>query len=384
MQELQLSSVEWGMVQGAALLPNLLLMLIAGAWADRFDPAKILAAAQGLLTLSYVGLLLVMQSGHGNFVILMLYAATVGAGNAFLQPVREKFVADMPSIPLQKRVSLLSITQFVLQSVGIGVAALSDSIGVSFVIAIQAAVSGFSALVFFSLASSRGPVEVKQGSTFSDIVGAIKTVSKSPGLRQLMALIAFNGYMHMGVFLVLIPVVATRVYHHSAAEYAGLQALFVLGMVVSHTFLLRQKTVEFPGQGALFSLLYTAMVGFGLAKGPTPAGFYMLVFVWGLVAGNSAGRCRLVAQSLAGPEMRGRVMSVYQLMLFGAAPIGAMVTGVIVDMVSVKTIFMVMSVSSICLFVVFMMTRTLWSVRQVGETLPADGSGDVDEGSPER
>lgn len=382
MQELQLSSVEWGMVQGAALLPNLLLMLIAGAWADRFDPAKILAAAQGLLTLSYVGLLLVMQSGHGNFVVLMVYAAAVGAGNAFLQPVREKFVADMPSIPLQKRVSLLSITQFVLQSVGIGVAALSDSIGVSFVISIQAAVSGFSALVFFSLVSSRRPFEIKRGSTFSDIVGSIKTVSKSPGLRQLMALIAFNGYMHMGVFLVLIPVVATRVYHYSAAEYAGLQALFVLGMVVSHTFLLRQKTVEFPGQGALFSLLYTAMVGFGLAKGPTPVGFYMLVFVWGLVAGNSAGRCRLVAQSLAGPEMRGRVMSVYQLMLFGAAPIGAMVTGVLVDMISVKTIFMVMSVSSICLFVVFMMTRTLWSVRQVGETLPEDS--ETDEGSPER
>lgn len=382
MQELQLSSLEWGMVQGAALLPNLLLMLIAGAWADRFDPAKILAAAQGLLTLSYVGLLLVMQSGHGNFVILMIYAAAVGAGNAFLQPVREKFVADMPSIPLQKRVSLLSITQFVLQSVGIGVAALSDSIGVSFVIVIQAAVSGFSALVFFSLVSSRRSVEVKRGSTFSDIVGFIKTVSKSPGLRQLMALIAFNGYMHMGVFLVLIPVVATRVYHHSAAEYAGLQALFVLGMVVSHTFLLRQKTVEFPGQGALFSLLYTAMVGFGLAKGPTPVGFYMLVFVWGLVAGNSAGRCRLVAQSLAGPEMRGRVMSVYQLMLFGAAPIGAMVTGVLVDMISVKTIFMVMSVSSICLFVVFMMTRTLWSVRQVSETMPENS--DVDEGSRER
>lgn len=364
MQELHLSSIEWGMVQGAALLPNLLLMLVAGAWADRFDPAKIMAAAQALISLSYVALLLVLQSGHGSFEMLLVYAAVVGAGNAFIQPVREKFIAEIPSIPLQQRISLFSITQFVLQAAGIGVAALSDSFGISFVIVVQALASSISALVFFSLVRSREKVTGPARSTLADIASAIKTVAKNPGLRQLMALIAFNGYMHMGVFLVLVPIVATRVYEHTAAQYAGLQALFVLGMVISHLFLLRQKKVEFPGQGALFSLLYTAMVGFGLSKGPTPLGFYMLIFVWGLVAGNSAGRCRLVAQSLASAGMRGRVMSVYQLMLFGAAPIGAMATGVVVDILPVEQIFIVMSVSSVALFMLFMLSRTLWSVRQ--------------------
>ncbi len=369
MQELHLGAAQWGLVQTAALLPNLLLMLIAGAWADRYDPAKVLVVAQGVLSCSYAGLFLLLYFGMASFSTLVVYAVFVGAGNAFIQPVREKLVADIPAISLQQRVSLLSITQFVLQALGIGVVALSENIGVQWVLIIQACVSTFSTLMFLSLIKRKAQNGVKSGSTLDDIRSAIHTVMGNSGLRQLMALIAFNGYMHMGVFLVVIPVVATRTYHHSASEYAGLQVLFVLGMVIAHTFLLKQKTVEFPGQGALFSLLYTAMVGFGLAKGPTPLGFYMLVFVWGLVAGNSAGRCRLVAQSLVGSEMRGRIMSVYQLMLFGAAPVGAVVTGFVLGVLSPKQIFMVMSVSSIVLFFAFMLTKTLWSVKQSSDSI---------------
>ncbi len=368
MQELHLSSWQWGFVQGAALLPNLILMLVAGAWADRYDPAKVLAFAQSVLSCAYLGLMLALEAQLGQFSLLLVYAAVVGAGHAFIQPVREKLISELPSTSLQQRVSLLSITQFAMQGLGIGVAALSEVVGISFVMAVQAAISFLSALVFWSLTRTRAVEKEDRQSTLEDIRDALNTVFSSPGLKQLMALIAFNGYMHMGVFLVLIPVVATRVYEQSASEYAGLQALFVLGMVISHIFLLRQKTVEFPGQGALFSLLYTALVGFGMAKGPTPFGFYSLVFIWGLVAGNSAGRCRLVAQSLVEPALRGRIMSVYQLLLFGAAPIGALVTGFVLNVLSVNVIFMVMSVSSIGLFCVFLFSRTLWSVKQIGDT----------------
>lgn len=372
LQELHLSPLLWGVVQGAALLPNLLLMLVAGAWADRYNPARVLAAAQCLLSVSYLGLLVMVQSGEGSFITLVAYAVVIGVGNAFVQPVREKLVADLPDVPLQRRVSLLSITQFSLQGADMGLAALSDHVGIVLVLGVQAGVSCFSALVFASLVSRTSSPKRAVVSTAQGIGSALRAVMQSPGLRQLMTLIAFNGYMHLGVFLVVIPVVATRVYQLNAHEYAGLQALFVAGMVSAHFLLLRQKTVEFPGQGALFSLLYTALVGFGLAKEPTPMGFYFLVFMWGVVAGNSASRCRLVAQSLAAVEMRGRVMSVYQLMLFGAAPIGAMVTGIVLKVLSFQQIFYVMSASSVMLFVLFMFSRSLWAVRQAESFTESD------------
>jgi len=362
--ELRLTSDQLGWVQASVLLPTLLLMLVAGAWADRFDPAKLLSGAQLLLTLSYVGLWLVVVQERGGFLSLVLYAVAVGVGNAFVQPVREKLITELKKGSAQRRISILSITQFSLQSAGIGLAALTEAIGLDVVIAIQACVSALSSMVYMTLTREQPVGSRSVTDTLEDIRRALVYITDSAGLRQLMTLIAFNGYMHLGVFLVAVPLMATRTYNFSSSEYAGLQLLFVLGMITAHSVLLTKKTVEYPGQGALFSLLYTALIGFGLAQGPTPFGFYSLVFLWGLVAGNSAGRCRLVLQSLVVPEMKGRVMSVYQLLLFGAAPLGALVTGYVLNHMEIYQIFGFMSFSSVAIFSVFLLTRTLWSVKQ--------------------
>lgn len=364
MVELGLSSSQLGWVQAAALIPNLLLILVAGAWADRVNPAKVLSVAQLMLSFSFFGLFLLLNSGHANFLGLMVYATAVGIGQAFLQPVREKLVTQIQGHTAQQRISLLSITQFSLQSGGMGLAALTEVIGLNGIILIQVLVSLSSSIVFSTLIKNVSSGSSKDYNTTRDIAGALRYVANSSGLRQLMMLIAFNGYMHLGVFLVVIPVIATGDYNLSSSQYAGLQVLFVLGMICAYVSLLRTQLVEYPGQGALFSLLYTALIGFGLAKEPTPFGFYSLVFLWGLVAGNSAGRCRLVLQSLVVPEMKGRVMSVYQLMLFGAAPFGALVTGYLINHMAINNIFSFMSVSSVLLFGSFLFSRTLWSVKQ--------------------
>lgn len=361
---LNLSANQWGWVQAAALLPNLALMIFAGAWADRYDPAKILGLAQLLLSATYLLLFSAIFSGQLSYVILFAYAVFIGVGNAFIQPVRERLLADLGSETLQQRISVFSIVQFSLQSAGIALASISDFIGLGIVVVIQALLSLLASLLFFSLSKSKIGKVRQLTTTIGDLQRALRFMLRSSGLKQLMVLAAFNGYMHMGVFLVAMPLVATHIYGFSSQQYAALQFLFVLGMVTAHVLLLRAKTLEFPGQGALFSLLYTAFIGFGLAKGPTEFGFYCLIFIWGAVAGNSASRCRLVLQSLVGSEMKGKMMAVYQLMLFGAAPIGALVTGLVSKYLTFQQIFGFMSASSVVLFLAFMFTKALWSVSQ--------------------
>jgi len=362
--ELKLNSSQFGWVQVGALLPNLIFMLWAGALADQRDPARVLAAAQLYLSLVFFGLFVAVSSAAMSFTVLMAYGVLVGIGHAFLQPARERLAADLKEQSTQKRLSLFSITQFSFQSLGVGVVAFSETLGLSTLLIFQACVSLVSAVFFFSVRTDLQGERFSLPSSLSDILEAVQYVSKHSGLKQLMGLVAFNGYMHMGVFLVLLPLFATQVYGFSAQEYALLQLVFMLGMIGAHIALHKKDTIEYPGQGALFSLVYTALVGFALAKGPTYYGFYLLIFFWGLVAGNSAGRCRLVVQVLAEPAMKGRVMAIYQIMLFGAAPIGAVVTGYVINQLAIGRIFIFMSGASVALFCLFMLSRTLWSVRQ--------------------
>ena len=361
--KLGVSSTELGWLQASSLLPNLLFMLLAGVLADRYDSAKILVAAYAVISLSYAYLAFLSITHALSYSTLLVYAALIGAGNAFAQPVREKLITNIENLSVQQRFSFASIVQFSLQSAGIIVAAFSDTLGINIVIVMQALFAFSSMISIAFLRQSQNSKKKYQQSISSAAIEGFSNVMSSNNLRQLMLLIGFNGYMHMGVFLVALPVVARDVYGFSTIEWGSLQLVFVLGMITAHYGMLRKKTIIYPGQGALFSLLYTAIIGFALAKQPLVSGLYLIVYCWGLVAGNSAAHCRLVLQYCSEARVRGRLMSIYQFVLFGFAPLGALVTGYVINHLTIQSIFHVMSLSSIALFVFFFVWGSLWSVK---------------------
>ena len=368
---LNVSGAELGWIQGAALLPNLFFLLIAGVWCDRFKSERVMALALVLNGCAYLMLALIIYLQWLSYEYLIVYGVLVGIGNAFIQPSREKLLSTMNTYHVQKRISIASILQFSLQSLGILFASSSDILGFELIVFAQGICSFISALLVypfypFSSENRSQTNEFKRDkkSLMVELLIGIKKVRASKGLQQLMILIGFNGYMHLGVYVVVMPLLAKNSYGFSAAEYGGLQLTFLLGMVAAHFQLIYKDTIEYPGQGALFSLLYTAIIGYALMKQPTLYGLFFIVFSWGYVAGNSAGRCRLVAQALTSDSLKGRIMSIYQFVLFGFASLGALVTGFFVSLLKLEQLFYVMSISSIAMFVFFIFTRSLWNVKQ--------------------
>ncbi|WP_045859309.1 MFS transporter [Teredinibacter purpureus] len=367
---LGLSSSSLGWIQAAGLIPNLLLMLVAGALADKCNVYRILLMAQLGLTVCFLALAALIATNSLTFLTLAIYAIAVGSANAFIQPAREKIVGDLSQHSVQVKITRASIVQFTLQAVGVVVAALSDQAGLVFVIVIQAVVSGLSALQLRSLGhtamSAAGVSKVAGPVTLFrlQILEGIRAVSSDKRLVQLVGLVGFNGFMHLGLYIVVMPLFARDIYGFNTLEYGFLQLCFVLGMLSAHILIMFKPRIEYPAQGALFSLLYTAIVGYALSYQPTITGLYIMVVFWGWIAGYSASHCRMVLQSLAKPELKGRLMSIYQLMLFGMAPLGALVAGYFSAFYSFSEIFSVLSGASIALFVLFLFTRDLWAVQQ--------------------
>ena len=383
---LQLNAAQLGWIQAASLIPNLIFMLIAGVYSDRYNPSRIMSLALVVHALAFCFLLFLLIKQSLNFEYLMLYGVIVGVGNAFIQPAREKIISSLRQLHVQKRFSYASIIQFSLQSIGIALASVAEWVSYEVIVVIQIATVLVAAVSIYSLSlgwqkaddipsSGTGVERAIRGSDIhvwqSALLG-MNYVFKHRVLLQLMGLIGFNGYMHLGVFLVMLPYMAKFVYAFTAVEYGLLQLVFVVGMVAAHFNIARKETLQNPGQGALFSLLYTALIGYALAKVPTISGFYFIVFCWGAVAGNSAARCRLVVQSVSNVELKGRVMSIYQLVLFGCAPLGALVTGYVIQLLHYKQILWVMSITSIVMFGVLMFKGALWTVEQKSEKNDAD------------
>lgn len=360
---LRLSPAGIAWVQAAVLTPNLLLILFAGAMADRHNPARILVFTNLGLVLAHLSALALMLAGLFDRTWLLLYALGLGCGNSFVQSAREKLVAQVDGQCLQTNISLAGVCQYLAQAVGIAVASLMDALGAYVIVGLQAGLCVLALLSYAQLARQLSPPSVLEGPLAPAIGVALQHVWRRIALRHLILLVAFNGLMHLGMFLVLLPVLARDYMAFGSLEYALLQLSFTLGSVLAFWVILRRPKVRYPGQAVLFCLLYTGMIALGLAAGPTLYGLFGLIFLWGAVAGASANLSRLVLQSTVEDELRGRAMSVYQLALFGMAPLGALLAGGLVQLEDVRFTFQVLAGASFGLFTASLLSRALWSVQ---------------------
>jgi len=106
---------------------------------------------------------------------------------------------------------------------------------------------------------------------------------------------------------------------------------FWVGAFVANVLLAQMREVVFPGRALMMAQLVT-VVSMGLLALPLPIwGLFALVFTWGLGGGVAISLSRAVVQENAPGHMVARVMSVYQLGLFGGMPLGAFTMGYVVD-----------------------------------------------------
>lgn len=359
---LSASHIAW--VQAAVLVPNLVLILFAGALADRHPPAQLLWRVNALLVLIHSLALALLLTGRFGQGVLLFYALCLGSGNSFVQAAREKLVAQLDDRHLRQNISRAGVCQYLAQALGIGAASLTDHLGAYMLMALQAGLCFLAMVCYGRLAAGREVLIQRPGSALTpDIGAALGLVWRQVALRHLVLVVAFNGLMHLGMFLVLLPVLARDLMGFRSLGYGLLQLCFTLGSVLAFAVIWHRTQVRYPGQAVLFCLLYTGTIALALAAGPTVYGLFGLIFLWGCVAGASANLSRLVLQSTVPDHFRGRAMAVYQLALFGMASLGALLAGGLVQLEGVQFTFKLLAGSSFGLFALSLFSRALWGVQ---------------------
>lgn len=362
---LRLPAGQVGWVQASVFLPNVLLILYAGGFSDRKSAAAISMYANLFVALTHAIACGMYLSGLFTFQTLVLYAVLLGVGNAFVQTAREKLVVQAGAGRVHRVISIAGVCQFAAQALGMALVSFTDRWGVEWLMALQGVACLAAAVLYgaFGRRSSAADRYPLSGCSRS-LTGVFVDAWASLPMRHTLILVGFNGAMHLGFFIVVLPLIARDIMGFTSFEYSFLQLTFVVGSVIAHTWML-YKTVHYPGQNILFCLLYSGVIGFALSAGPTIAGLYALIFLWGCVAGVSANLSRLVVHSTVPESMRGRFMALYQFALIGMAPVGAVLAGYLVTHSSVWAALKVMGLASILLFGLFMLSRSLWSVKVV-------------------
>lgn len=316
-----------GFVSFAALSPALFLSLFGGVLADRLDRRRVLLTTQTAMMLS-TGLLATLTALHVITVPLIIALSFLtGFANALNTPAQQAMIADLvPPEVLLNAISLNSVQFNLARVVGPACAGMIIgwiNIAACFYLNSISFVALIAALLVIRVAPQR-PLPVR--SFWRHLGEGIQYVRGHP-LQLLVLATAAMLSLFCLPYIVLMPVFARDVLHAGPDGLGYLMASAGAGAVIGGLSLAALGNVRDKARLALRAgvVLSLAVMAFTFSRN------LYLSFALLLVAGGSMVMCiatmNTLLQLAVDPAMRGRVLSMYALGLFGISPLGSLQAG---------------------------------------------------------
>jgi MFS family permease len=320
-----------GIVTAMQFLPQTLFGLWGGLIADRFPRRRLLLGTQSAMGLQSLLLGVLTVTGAVNLWCVYLLAFVLGTATALDSPARNAFICELVSRDrLPSAVSLNSAQYNVARILGPALAGLAvAAVGTGPVFLANAAsyLAVLYGLLLIRTDELGPPRRAKRDDT--RVIEAFRHVRSNPGLLLPIALVGFIGTFGLN-FQVTISLVAITVFHTGAAAFGWLSTAYAVGSLVG--------AVRGAGRRKPPTLrrLVTATVVFGALEAavglmPGYGTFMALLIPTGLASVTVTITANALIQLNADPRMRGRVLSIYFLVLLGGTPVGAPLVGLVSD-----------------------------------------------------
>ena len=356
-----------GWAQTALLFPGMLLILVAGALADRVGPDRQALLAQVFAAFTPWLLIAALYMGWLSYPVMVAYALLMGCAQAFVTPARDGLLNHVAGNNIQRTVLLTSLCQFAFQIVGYFIGGYADEVGAEVILFVQSICLFIGAVAFYLIRRSStvprnatADTPLLAGVVASVMEGA-KTVFMSPIMRVVVIQNIAMACFFMGAFIVCFPLVIREVFAGSSGDLATLNAFNSLGLVLTILIMLRIGNVQKPGRALL---LFQGLGGLVLMLSGITTNFPLFVFsifCWGLCGGIAMPMSRTLMQELAPTKQRARVMSFYAFSFMGAGPIGTIFCGYMADWYGPQQAIIVSGGLMFAVVVIISFTTKLWS-----------------------
>lgn len=320
------SGLAVGITTALQFAPTLLLSAWAGVLADRVNRRKLLMITQGAQGVLAFGLGALVLSGHAELWHVYVFAALLGAVAAIDQPVRQTFVAELvPAGRLSNAVGLNSTSFNAARLIGPGLAGLLiAAVGTGWVFVINGVSFAATILALVLMRTSElHPMPVAPRAK-GQIREGIRYVRGRTDILVIMAVIGVVSTFGLN-FQMTSALMARAEFGKGAGEYGILGSVLAIGSLGGALLAARRERPR-------VRLVIGAAFGFGVATGvqalmPTYASYAVACIPVGLASLTMLTAANTTIQMSTDPAVRGRVMSLYMIVMLGATPIGSPIVG---------------------------------------------------------
>jgi len=335
---------------GVTLALQFAPILVLGGWAgliaDRVDKRRLLLATQ--TAMAALALVLGVLTATGAVRLWMVYALALllGVATAFDMPARQSFVSEMVGPDrVANAVGLNSASFNSARVIGPAAAGLLIAVvGIAPAFFLNAV--SYLALIGGLLAMDpdrlyrRTKVERGRG----QIRAGLRYVWATPHLRSTIALVAVVGMLGLN-YRVAVPLLARFAFDAGPGAYGALAAVMAAGSVTGALAVARRGRPTrrlLVGSVAAFGLL-----SFAAAAAPSMLVEAAVLFPIGAASLAFVATANSTVQLASGQEMRGRVMSLFGLVLLGTGLPSGLLSGWMAGQFGPRSILLLSGVSCV-------------------------------------
>jgi len=344
--------------------PSLVFSLPGGAIADRLNRRKLMIVTQTSMMLLALILAILTSFRLVTIAEILLISLLAGLASALNNPAYQALVPDLVERNDLVNAIALNSAQFNMsRAIGPTLAGLAlGSLGAAGCFYLNSA--SFLALIVALLVITVPSHPVQKGPTvWGAMVDGLRFVAQQRRLIVLLSVPAFMSLLGLP-FVVLMPVYARDLLKVGASGLGYLMAGAGVGAVISALTLAAQANIQRRRNFILCCASVFSLALILLAQARSFAWAFFFLVIMGATMVGALALTNTSLQMASPPELRGRVMSMYNLALLGVAPLGNLQAGAVAE--ALGTRFALMLGGSICLVYFLALLALLPRLRRAG------------------
>lgn len=340
---LQTSSGKWVMLFTiCSLLPQVLISLWAGVWADRYNRKYIIMLADGFIALATLGLAIAFWTGYQNLEMLLAVSLIRSLGAGIQTPAA---IALYPQIvPVEKLTKVQGINQtlnsvLMLLSPAVGGVVLG-TMGIFWAFMLDVITASLAIVVVSFIHIEKVAGNSETTSVFTELRQGIAYALNHKLLKRVIICFGVSFFL-ITPAAVLTPLLVERSFGSDVWRLTANEMVWTIGSLLGGFFVflrgdfkdkIRTTAIGLVGFGITFALLGIAndFVIYLIIMGA--AGFFMPIV---------ATAQTVLIQENVDANMMGRVFSLIQIVTGSAMPIAILFFGPLADIVSIGLILLV-------------------------------------------
>jgi predicted MFS family arabinose efflux permease len=353
--QLSKSAFMLGLDSFLGTIPIVLFSLFGGVFADRTQRQKILLGSQYVQLACAFFLAFLFATGVVQFWHILILSFIVGTAQSFGGPAYSALIPSLVKpVDLPNAIALNSIQFNLARVIGPTLGGLALTyLGATWCFGLN----GLSFVaVIISLLIIRPSFTPQKGteSMLTSMKQGFSFIRQQPAMESLIFL-AFSMTLLAFPLLTFMPVFAKEVFHGGPGVYTGFLVSSGAGSILGALVVAGLGKFRKQGQTALLMLVALGVMITGFALSRSIVLSCAFAFVAGALLLGVFATISSLVQAITTDQMRGRVMSVYNVAFRGGMPFGSLIVGALVKQFTAPVVIATNGVL-LCVLAIYFLT----------------------------